>query len=109
MHADEVDTDVSLVRRLLAAQFPHWADLPIEPVPSAGTKPRRRGQPSLRTWPRRSTGTDTSTWRTTWDRSHRIWSHSIRSPSRRWPLPGLEAARADREEETCRDGRTLRL
>jgi aminoglycoside phosphotransferase (APT) family kinase protein len=37
MHADEVDTDVSLVRRLLAAQFPHWADLPIEPVPSVGT------------------------------------------------------------------------
>ena len=37
MHADEVDTDASLVRRLLAAQFPQWADLPIEPVPSAGT------------------------------------------------------------------------
>lgn len=37
MHADEVDTDVSLVRRLLAAQFPQWADLPLEPVPSAGT------------------------------------------------------------------------
>jgi aminoglycoside phosphotransferase (APT) family kinase protein len=37
MHADEVDTDASLVRRLLAAQFPHWADLPIEPVPSPGT------------------------------------------------------------------------
>jgi aminoglycoside phosphotransferase (APT) family kinase protein len=37
MHADEVDTDVGLVRRLLAAQFPHWADLPLEPVASAGT------------------------------------------------------------------------
>jgi len=37
MHADEVDTDVSLVRRLLTAQFPRWAGLPIEPVPSAGT------------------------------------------------------------------------
>jgi aminoglycoside phosphotransferase (APT) family kinase protein len=37
MHADEVDTDASLVRRLLASQFPQWADLPIEPVPSAGT------------------------------------------------------------------------
>jgi aminoglycoside phosphotransferase (APT) family kinase protein len=37
MHADEVDTDVSLVRRLLAAQLPHWADLPIEPIPSPGT------------------------------------------------------------------------
>jgi aminoglycoside phosphotransferase (APT) family kinase protein len=37
MHADEVETDVALVRRLLAAQFPRWADLPIEPVLSAGT------------------------------------------------------------------------
>ncbi len=37
MHADEVDTDVSLVRRLVAAQFPDWADLPIAPVDSAGT------------------------------------------------------------------------
>ena len=38
MHADEVDTDISLVRRLLAAQFPRWADLPLEPVDSAGTE-----------------------------------------------------------------------
>ena len=37
MHADEVDTDVALVGRLLAAQFPEWPDLPIEPVRSAGT------------------------------------------------------------------------
>jgi aminoglycoside phosphotransferase (APT) family kinase protein len=37
MHADEVDTDADLVARLVAAQFPHWADLPIRPVPSAGT------------------------------------------------------------------------
>jgi aminoglycoside phosphotransferase (APT) family kinase protein len=37
MHADEVDTDVVLVGRLLAAQFPQWADLPLERVPSAGT------------------------------------------------------------------------
>jgi aminoglycoside phosphotransferase (APT) family kinase protein len=37
MHAAEVDTDASLVARLLAAQFPHWADLPIEPVHSSGT------------------------------------------------------------------------
>src|SRR5215208_7595693 len=37
MHADEVDTDVALVRRPLAAQFPQWADLLIQPVPSAGT------------------------------------------------------------------------
>jgi aminoglycoside phosphotransferase (APT) family kinase protein len=37
MHADEVETDVSLVGRLLAAQFPQWADLRIDPVHSAGT------------------------------------------------------------------------
>jgi aminoglycoside phosphotransferase (APT) family kinase protein len=37
MHADEVETDVALVRNLIAAQFPQWADLPIEPVDSAGT------------------------------------------------------------------------
>jgi aminoglycoside phosphotransferase (APT) family kinase protein len=33
----ELDIDVGLVRRLLAAQFPRWAELPIEPVTSAGT------------------------------------------------------------------------
>ena len=37
MHAGEVDTGASLVRRLLATQFPHWANLPLEPVESAGT------------------------------------------------------------------------
>lgn len=37
MHADEIPTDVPLVRRLLAAQFPEWAALPIEPVSSSGT------------------------------------------------------------------------
>ena len=37
MHADEVDTDVALVRRLLAGQFPHWAELSIDPVVSYGT------------------------------------------------------------------------
>lgn len=37
MHADEFDIDVALVRRLLTAQFPQWANLPIAPVPSAGT------------------------------------------------------------------------
>lgn len=34
---DEISTDVPLVRRLLAAQFPEWAASPIEPVPSSGT------------------------------------------------------------------------
>jgi aminoglycoside phosphotransferase (APT) family kinase protein len=37
MHADELDIDVGLVRRLLAGQCPQWADLPLERVRSAGT------------------------------------------------------------------------
>ena len=37
MHADEVDIDAGLVARLVALQFPAWADLPVEEVASAGT------------------------------------------------------------------------
>jgi aminoglycoside phosphotransferase (APT) family kinase protein len=37
MHADELHTDVDLVRRLLKAQFPEWAGLPVERVSSSGT------------------------------------------------------------------------
>ncbi|MFC4565781.1 aminoglycoside phosphotransferase family protein [Nocardiopsis mangrovi] len=37
MHADEVTTDAGLVRRLLRAQFPQWADLPISRLASGGT------------------------------------------------------------------------
>src|SRR5205085_7734601 len=37
MHADEVEIDADIVRRLLAAQFPDWAELPIEPVHPRGT------------------------------------------------------------------------
>lgn len=37
MHADEVDTDPSLVQRLVAGGFPEWAELPIEPVFPLGT------------------------------------------------------------------------
>lgn len=37
MHADEIPIDVGLVRQLLTAQFPQWADLPLSLVPSAGT------------------------------------------------------------------------
>ena len=32
----EVDIDAGLVRRLLAAQFPHWAGLPVRAMPGAG-------------------------------------------------------------------------
>lgn len=38
MHADEIATDVPLVRRLLSAQFPRWADLPLDRVASGGTE-----------------------------------------------------------------------
>jgi len=37
MHADEVEVDAGLVGRLLAAQFPEWAELPLAPVQSFGT------------------------------------------------------------------------
>lgn len=33
---DEVDIDVALVQGLIATQFPHWANLPIEPVAFGG-------------------------------------------------------------------------
>jgi aminoglycoside phosphotransferase (APT) family kinase protein len=37
MHADELHIDAALVRRLLTQQFPEWAGLPVERVPSDGT------------------------------------------------------------------------
>lgn len=37
MHEDQVPTSVDLVRRLVAAQHPRWADLPVHPVAEAGT------------------------------------------------------------------------
>jgi aminoglycoside phosphotransferase (APT) family kinase protein len=37
MHDDEVGVDTALVRRLLAEQFPRWADLVLERVSSTGT------------------------------------------------------------------------
>jgi aminoglycoside phosphotransferase (APT) family kinase protein len=37
MHADELDIDTELVRRLVAEQFPQWAGLPVCEIPSAGT------------------------------------------------------------------------
>ena len=37
MHADEIETDVSVMRRLLKGQFPQWAGLPIELIESYGT------------------------------------------------------------------------
>ncbi len=37
MHADELEIDEALVRRLIAAQFPQWHSLSIEGVASSGT------------------------------------------------------------------------
>ncbi|MER6388662.1 aminoglycoside phosphotransferase family protein [Streptomyces sp. NPDC001523] len=37
MHADETEIDADLVRGLLRAQFPRWADLPITRLASGGT------------------------------------------------------------------------
>ncbi|WP_411107922.1 aminoglycoside phosphotransferase family protein [Streptomyces sp. c-19] len=37
MQPDELDIDTALVERLVAGQFPEWADLPVRAVASAGT------------------------------------------------------------------------
>jgi aminoglycoside phosphotransferase (APT) family kinase protein len=37
MHPGQVDIDAALARRLVAAQFPAWAGLPLVPVASMGT------------------------------------------------------------------------
>jgi len=37
MHAEELPVDETIVRRLLREQFPRWAGLPLERVPSDGT------------------------------------------------------------------------
>ncbi len=38
MHADQLEIDESLVRRLLESQFPQWAGLPLSRVDSGGTE-----------------------------------------------------------------------
>jgi aminoglycoside phosphotransferase (APT) family kinase protein len=37
MHSDELEIDEALARRLLARQFPEWADLPLRRVEPSGT------------------------------------------------------------------------
>lgn len=37
MHKDEAIIDIPLVYQLIKSQFPQWANLPIEPIRSAGT------------------------------------------------------------------------
>jgi aminoglycoside phosphotransferase (APT) family kinase protein len=36
LSSDAVHVDIPQVRRLVAAQFPEWADLPVTPVSSSG-------------------------------------------------------------------------
>lgn len=38
IHADQLEMDDLLVRRLVAEQFPHWAELPVTAVASSGTE-----------------------------------------------------------------------
>jgi aminoglycoside phosphotransferase (APT) family kinase protein len=59
MHADEADIDTALVRRLLTAQFPRWAELLLRPVDSAGTENAlyRPGEDMAVRLPRRDGGT----------------------------------------------------
>ena len=37
MHDDEFEIDEALARRLLAAQFPQWSELPLARIESTGT------------------------------------------------------------------------
>lgn len=37
MHDQEIDIDAELVKHLLNTQFPKWANLPIQKIPSDGT------------------------------------------------------------------------
>lgn len=37
MHADQLKISVDVVRRLVRAQFPQWAAMPVRPVDSTGT------------------------------------------------------------------------
>ncbi|MEV6847581.1 aminoglycoside phosphotransferase family protein [Actinoplanes sp. NPDC051411] len=59
MHDDELDIDDGLVRRLLRAQFPQWAGLPLKPV-GAGTAHvmMRLGDDLVVRLPRQATSTD---------------------------------------------------
>jgi len=61
MHADEVEVDIPLVSRLLAAQFPQWAALPIKPVQPLGTDNAlfRLGDRMVVRLPRRKRTTET--------------------------------------------------
>ena len=60
LHADEPHIDVALVKRLVAAQFPPYADLPITEFDSQGTTNAiyRIGSDQMARLPRRASGVD---------------------------------------------------
>jgi aminoglycoside phosphotransferase (APT) family kinase protein len=60
LHADEPPIDAALVERLVAAQFPQYADLPVVPFESSGTTNAiyRLGSRLMARLPRRASGVD---------------------------------------------------
>ncbi|MFN8639654.1 MAG: aminoglycoside phosphotransferase family protein [Dehalococcoidia bacterium] len=38
LHPDQIEVDATILGRLLASQFPRWANLPVERFPSTGTE-----------------------------------------------------------------------
>ncbi|WP_154402903.1 phosphotransferase, partial [Nocardioides speluncae] len=59
-HESEIETDPELVRRLLASQFPQWAELPVRRLPVGGTDHTlyRIGEDLLARMPRIGWATD---------------------------------------------------
>ena len=68
MHEDEVTITDDAVRRLLAAQLPEWADLPVRRLPPAGTDNQlfRLGDELLVRMPRIHWAADSPAWEHTW-------------------------------------------
>lgn len=68
MHADEVVVEDEQVRRLLAAQHPEWASLPLRRLPPVGTDNQlfRLGDDLLLRFPRIHWAADSAEWEHTW-------------------------------------------
>lgn len=111
MHADEADTDADLVRRLLRAQFPRWADLPITRLASGGTVNAiyRLGEDLTVRLPLRPGGAEAIAMEA---RLLPGWRRCCRCRSRTWwrPVPrlrgtpGLGGAPVDRRPQPGRGG-----
>jgi aminoglycoside phosphotransferase (APT) family kinase protein len=68
MHEDEVVVEDETVRRLLAAQLPEWASLPLRRLPPVGTDNQlfRLGDDLLLRFPRIHWAADSAEWEHTW-------------------------------------------